>query len=161
MKKLITGCLASMALFAVSCTQSANNEFSQADKESLLKTHSDIVTPLREHLESIDLTAFVNAHYAEDAIMMAPNSAIVEGRAAIIAMAKSRPPLKKFTIRDVEVEGSGNLAFIRGAYELTVKMNDTLEVSDTGKSIEIWKKNDKGEWKCIRDIFNSDIPAKQ
>ena len=31
-------------------------------------------------------------------------------------------------------------------------------IEDKGKYIEIWRKQKDGKWKCIADIFNSDIP---
>jgi ketosteroid isomerase-like protein len=32
-------------------------------------------------------------------------------------------------------------------------------VSNTGKLVEIWKKQADGKWKCIVDTYNSDLPA--
>jgi len=32
-------------------------------------------------------------------------------------------------------------------------------VRDTGKLVEIWKKQADGKWKCIVDTYNSDLPA--
>jgi ketosteroid isomerase-like protein len=29
---------------------------------------------------------------------------------------------------------------------------------DSGKYIEIWRKQSDGTWKLVRDIFNSDLP---
>jgi hypothetical protein len=34
-------------------------------------------------------------------------------------------------------------------------------VSDTGKSVEVWKKQADGKWKTVADIFNSDMPVVQ
>jgi ketosteroid isomerase-like protein len=32
-------------------------------------------------------------------------------------------------------------------------------VHDTGKILEIWKKQPDGKWKCIVDTWNSDLPV--
>jgi len=56
-----------------------------------------------------------------------------------------------------QVEGSGNLAYVRGNYSITFIVNDTLRPSDTGKYIEVWKKQGDGSWKIAIDIWNSDI----
>ena len=32
-------------------------------------------------------------------------------------------------------------------------------VSNTGKLVEIWKKQADGKWRCIVDTYNSDLPA--
>ena len=34
-------------------------------------------------------------------------------------------------------------------------------MSDTGKLVEIWKKQADGKWKCIVDTYNSDLPPPQ
>jgi hypothetical protein len=31
-------------------------------------------------------------------------------------------------------------------------------MNDTGKFVEVWKKQSDGKWKCTVDIFNSDLP---
>ena len=35
----------------------------------------------------------------------------------------------------------------------------TEPINDTGKYIEIWRKQADGSWRVIRDIFNSDLPV--
>lgn len=32
-------------------------------------------------------------------------------------------------------------------------------IMDTGKILEVWKKQSDGKWKCIVDTYNSDIPV--
>lgn len=137
-------------------TQSMN--LSTSDRDNLMKTHNTITMTAHENPQALDWNVFVKAHYADDAILMPPNAPIAEGQAAIVATFKSWPALTKFQTNDVEVVGSGNLAFIRGTYDIAFQMNGA-DVTDSGKYIEVWRKNDKGEWKCIRDIFNSNAPA--
>ena len=40
-------------------------------------------------------------------------------------------------------------------------MNDAKgkPIRDTGKILEIWKKQADGSWKCAVDTWNSDLPA--
>jgi ketosteroid isomerase-like protein len=52
----------------------------------------------------------------------------------------------------VEVAKAGDLAYVSGTYEET--MTDAR-----GKYLETFKKQADGTWKCIRDIWNSDLPA--
>ena len=35
---------------------------------------------------------------------------------------------------------------------------DIAIINDTGKILEVWKKQPDGQWKCIVDAYNSDIP---
>jgi ketosteroid isomerase-like protein len=32
-------------------------------------------------------------------------------------------------------------------------------VNDTGKFLEVWKKQADGKWKCVADTYNSDLPV--
>jgi ketosteroid isomerase-like protein len=32
---------------------------------------------------------------------------------------------------------------------------------DHGKYVEVWKKQPDGSWKCVIDMYNSDVPASQ
>jgi ketosteroid isomerase-like protein len=32
-------------------------------------------------------------------------------------------------------------------------------IADHGKYLEIWRKQGDGSWKCIVDMFNSDLPG--
>jgi len=58
-----------------------------------------------------------------------------------------------------EVATSGELGYLYGTYELSIKdPNGGPPVYDTGKFVEIWKKQTDGKWRCIVDTYNSDVP---
>jgi len=160
MKKIILYAL-SVILSVNVFAQTIDKELSQQDRDNLIKTHNTVTEAAHMNPQTVDWNVFVKAHYTEDAILMPPNAPISQGINAIVAVFKSFPTITKFQTHDVEVEGSGNLAFIRGTYDIGMKMQDGSTADDIGKYIEVWKKNDNGEWKCIRDIFNSDAPLKQ
>ena len=52
----------------------------------------------------------------------------------------------------VEVAQSRDIGYVIGTYEMK---------TDTGKYIEIWKKQDDGNWKVALDILNSDLQLLQ
>jgi len=55
---------------------------------------------------------------------------------------------------------SGELGYLYGTYELSIKdPKGGAPVHDTGKLVEIWKKQADGNWKCIVDTYNSDLPV--
>jgi ketosteroid isomerase-like protein len=58
----------------------------------------------------------------------------------------------------VEVARSGDLAYIMGTYQLTMKDAQGNAVPDHGKFVEVWEKQPDGKWKVGADIFNSDLP---
>jgi len=59
----------------------------------------------------------------------------------------------------VEVARSGALAYLYGAYGMTTNGADDQPVTDRGKNLEIRKKQADGNWKCIVDTWNSDLPS--
>jgi ketosteroid isomerase-like protein len=42
---------------------------------------------------------------------------------------------------------------------MTVKDAKGNSVDERGKMVEVWKKQPDGKWKCVSDIFNSDLQA--
>jgi ketosteroid isomerase-like protein len=58
----------------------------------------------------------------------------------------------------VEVARSGDLAYTQGTYTLTVIDAHGKSTTDQGKTLEIWKRGEDGNWKCIEDMWNSDRP---
>ena len=96
--------------------------------------------------------------FTEDAVFMPPHEAAVNGRQAIEKWANSFPTMRELTIEPVEFTGNGDLAVVRGRYSFTVGGANEPSVSDSGKYIEIWRKQSDGTWKLVRDIFNSDLP---
>ena len=105
-----------------------------------------------------DFAVLTKAHYAEDAIVLPPNMPAATGHAAIEAMFKTFPPITAFELRNEEVEGDGNLAYVRGRYTMTMSPPGAAAIADTGKYLEIWRKQSDGSWKSVRDMFNSDVP---
>ena len=51
-----------------------------------------------------------------------------------------------------------DLAYVSGSYELTENDASGKPMTDKGKYLEVWKKQANGSWKCVADIFNSDLP---
>jgi ketosteroid isomerase-like protein len=141
----------------MSCTSPESGTFSDADREALRKLHHDITGPAGSSPGTINWEEFTKAHYAGDAIVMGPGQPAVQGHEALIAMFRTWPELTKYHTEDVEIEGSGDLAYIRGTYDIGFKLNDSTTMEDQGKYLEIWQRNEKGEWKCIRDIYNTDL----
>ena len=54
---------------------------------------------------------------------------------------------------------AGDLAYVSGTYEETMTDASRKPGKDRGKYLAIFKKQADGTWKCIRDIWNSDLPA--
>jgi uncharacterized protein (TIGR02246 family) len=102
------------------------------------------------------------AYYVDDASLLAPNAPIATGKQAIRAVwAQLLGPGTSISWQasKVEVARSGDLSYILGNYQLTMKDPQGNPVTDKGKFVEVWKKQTDGKWKVVADIFNSDLPA--
>lgn len=97
--------------------------------------------------------------YHENATLMQPNMPAVVGRSAIQAMFTQFPGITSFDLRQVEVEGLGDLATVYGRYSMTFTLpGDTAVVADSGKYVETWRRQTDGTWQIMWDIYNSDVP---
>jgi|SRR6267142_5359068 ketosteroid isomerase-like protein len=101
------------------------------------------------------------ALYMDDASLLLPNAPAVQGRQQIQKWMSDNPPLSDFKIEPVDIDGRGDLAYVRGNYALTMTPPSGAAVHDRGKFIEIWRRQPDGSWKIRWDIFNSDLAAGQ
>jgi ketosteroid isomerase-like protein len=97
--------------------------------------------------------------WAEDAVKMDPNSPALEGREAIRA-SMAALSMTEFTASVAEVDGRGDLAYVRGAFSArgTVEGMPEPLVVEQGKYLTIFKKQPDGTWLIAIDIWNSDLP---
>ena len=97
------------------------------------------------------------AFYADDAVVMPPNQAAVTTKDGIRNLWKGFLDILQdisWKTTRVEVAKSGDMAFLTGTYEMTMKDG----TKDHGKYCEVWEK--KGStWKVGIDMFSSDLPA--
>lgn len=103
------------------------------------------------------------AFYADDAVLLPPNAPIATDKKSIReSWASLLGPNTdvSWKVSKAEVAKSGELGYLYGTYELSIKdPKGGPPVHDTGKLVEIWKKQADGKWKCIVDTYNSDLPA--
>ena len=102
------------------------------------------------------------ALFLEDAVLNPPHEPAVKGRAAIQAWLGKLPPITAFKLNPVQVEGCDDLAYVLGTYTMTMAPPGAPgPVTDSGKYVEISRRQSDGRWLVAVDIFNSDlaIPA--
>jgi thiol-disulfide isomerase/thioredoxin len=58
-----------------------------------------------------------------------------------------------------EAHGTADMAVIRGTYVLLLVPPGQPAVADTGKYVELWRKQADGKWLMAWDIFNSNKPT--
>ena len=104
------------------------------------------------HFNAGDADRMVSEFYAEDAKFLPPNHPMASGRSQIRDTIKGflGAGLGELSIRPVQVVASGDLAYSVGTYSLG------KPAPDTGKYVEVHRRQPDGSWTCVVDIFNSD-----
>ena len=94
-------------------------------------------------LEDPDPTAWVFA-YTEDAVFDAGGDHAVEGREALLAMARTMQPLSSMTIEPLRTEGHGPLAtvWVKGSW---VSGGQGAPVHVRG--VLVWRRDADGQWR--------------
>lgn len=159
MKHLGYAFIAVLSTLAIlGCRSSVPAGLSDADKAAIRKVAGEVVSI--SNAPTKDWDAYTRTDYTEDAVILPPNTPAVEGWDPIKSYILTEGTEVDFKVDMLEIEGRGDLAYVRGTYSETVtRPGADTPTKDTGKYIEIWRKQPDGSWKVIRDIWNSDLPA--
>ena len=104
--------------------------------------------------------ATLAALYIDDAVLNPPHEPAVKGRTAIREWFEKFPPLTDFKASNVKVEGGDDLAYVLGTYTMTIAPPEAPgAINDSGKYVEVRRRQPDGRWLIAVDIFNSDLPA--
>ena len=97
--------------------------------------------------------------YTEDTVVMPSNMPLIEGREAAKTFLENFPTIKEISFTPLEIDGYGDIAYVRGTYSLMIQPEGAPEpIHDTGKYLENRRKQEDGSWLLAVDIFNSDMP---
>ena len=109
-------------------------------------------------------TAALAGFYTDDALFMSSNAPAARGHDAIaknFAGMTSAMKLSTFKLQAQDVVVAGDYAVETGTYDLTFSTPKAAKPThDVGKYLVLWKKQTDGSYKILRDISNSDLPAK-
>ena len=97
--------------------------------------------------------------YTKDAKFLAPNSSVAKGRRDIQTLFQSCFDIgeRVLQINVVDISVHGDIAHEVGNYSLTIQPEKSEAISDIGKYVIIWKRED-GNWKLNVDIGNTSQP---
>ena len=104
--------------------------------------------------------AGIAALYTEDAILLPPNSEMLEGREAAQAFWQGGIDMgiKEGKLETVIVEAQENAAYEVGKYTLVIQPPGGPTITDKGKYLVVWKRQE-GSWKLHADSWNTSLPA--
>ncbi len=96
--------------------------------------------------------------YTEDAALMPPGAARLDGRDAIQQYWQGMldAGVGDFLLATQEVEEVGDSAVEVGVISATAPGDGEARVTFTGKYVVVWKRNGVGSWRLHRDIWNFD-----
>lgn len=157
-KLALWGCVA-LILLASSCGEKTPPDTRAADESAI--RNLDAQWSKAAAAKDVDGTV---SYYSDDASLLGPNAPIASDKQGIrAAWASLLGPDTSLSWQasKVEVSRSGDLAYVQGVYQMTSKDARGKPTSDTGKFVEVWKKQADGKWKTVADIFNSDMPVAQ
>ena len=154
-KAALGACLA-LLLLASGCASQPPADTRAADESAI----RNLDTQWSKTAAANDLEGVVS-YYTDDASMLPPNAPMATGKQAIRAIWSTMlgPGVSvSWQVSKVEAARSGDLAYLMGAYLVTMKDPKGKPIEDRGKLLEVWKKQADGQWKTVADIFNSDLP---
>ena len=109
------------------------------------------------NLNKDNAETFVKLTYSEDAIIFPPNAKSIIGQEALIGFYQNYPPMSDFNQKIEEMEVFGDYAYLRLNYSFPINQTGLNPYIDTGTIFCIMRKQNDGNWKIWREIWNSDI----
>lgn len=107
-------------------------------------------------LEQGNAADVVDRIYTPDAIVMPPGGELERGTAAIRENVRG-VRFDELDLRTEEVEVHGDVAIERGTWVLAFRPPGAPgPVTERGKYLVVWRRQEDGAWKIYRDIWNSD-----
>ena len=147
--------LIGVLIVTLAACQATPPPLSDADKAAIRAVSDSFVAYIRANRDSAGASLFT-----EHAVWMPANRVIVQGRPAILAAFQAAPALTGFTLMNLDVDGRGDLAYVRGTYAFAMPTADGKSaMGDHGKFLEIRRRQADGRWLLAADIFNSDQPV--
>jgi uncharacterized protein (TIGR02246 family) len=154
--------IALAAALTVACTSGAWAQDKAAEKASPSAVRAAIEAVNAKFTAAVmagDANA-AGAVYSADAVVLAPNTPAMKGRAAIAGLFKgwlSEMTVSDFSLTADDVISAGDYVIETGTYRMTMQLKAGGAVPDQGKYLVVWKR-ENGEWKIHRDAWNTDAP---
>jgi uncharacterized protein (TIGR02246 family) len=150
---------ATLAVLAITACQSSSDDARASGEKAI----HDLVAQWNQDFATHDPDK-ISSHYADDAVLMVPGMAAINGKTAIHDAIKQMEtdPAMLIVLQPskVEVANSGDLAFSQGTYTLTETDPATKQIiKDHGSYLTTYRKGADGTWKAVRDMTTSEPPA--
>ncbi len=148
--------LLAVASLLFGCSGASPPAFSDADRDAIRAASSAWL----QAYQANDWAA-VAAMYTEDAVLMPPNQREIGGRDDIRTWFEENESGNSIELEYVEIEGCGDVAYVRGKYRMTIPVEGGEPIVDVGKLLDIRRRSADGSWLVARGMFSSDLPLRQ
>jgi len=140
--------------FLVSCTTAPPPDTTAEDSQAIKAASAQWIDAFNRG-DAEALAAF----YTEEATLLEPNSPLVVGRENIQAIFQGffDTSALELQLTVIGLSVHGDMAHRFGKYMLTIQPEEGDAISDNGKYVELWKR-ENGSWKMEVDIWNSSVP---
>ena len=98
----------------------------------------------------------VGRQYTEDAVLMPPMAPLIRGRSAIQSWFAANENDTRVEVAILEIEGFGDLAYVRGESRVTLGVSTEFPVTLVGKYLDIRRRQPDGSWLVSVDMFSPD-----
>ena len=159
MKRLLRGMPLMLAGIMLIMSGCGNQPPSGKERELLLQTDREFSAYSVQHGAA---EAF-KEYLLEDALQLPDWELPIHGREQIYkSMAKASGTYTlSWEPQDGAVAASGDLAYTWGIYTLKVPHEDGPERMSQGKYLNIWRKDENGNWRVLIDTGNQNPPAEK
>jgi ketosteroid isomerase-like protein len=155
-----TAIIAAFVLLTFGCNRTPQLPAStQAADEAAVRQTDENWSKAAQSKKVDDWVAF----YSDDAVILPPNDKKASSKDDVrkyIGQLLMLPGLAlSWEPSKVEVARSGDLAYTQGTYRMSFPDPHGKPATDQGKTLEVWRKQADGTWKCVADMWSSDFSA--
>ena len=147
--------IAAICLLLAACNQGAKEQTADnamPDATPLLKTDQAFA---KLSADSGAVAAY-RMYLADNAVQMPSGTPPIVGRDSIVASMASGPQMTLlWEPKHAEVARSGDLGWTWGVYQVKLTNESGEQISSSGKYVNVWRKDDSGQWKVVVDMGNS------
>jgi ketosteroid isomerase-like protein len=97
------------------------------------------------------------AHWADDAVVYPPGMAPVQGREALREYVTGSFAIPGFSIEwtpeHAVLADDASMGYTSGTNAVTMNGDDGVAVTQHGRYLALWRRNEKGNWLCVEDVL--------
>jgi uncharacterized protein (TIGR02246 family) len=135
----------------------ANNDPNEAGvRRAIEESHGSYAIAMKGG----DATALAS-HFTKDAILLPENTDMQRGRDTIQKWFAGWLPtttVQEFEATSMDVTVVGSTAYEVGTHRMTLTPQGSPPISMQGKYLMVWERATDGQWRILRDMFNTSAP---